>query len=179
MKRRAYRLAGLVAGCILAQSLFVPAQAYAGGRFFRRRPAVVVAPTQTVVVSPVQTVVSRPTNVPRDPILGTFYPTPYMTVRGNMPTGGGYSPLGIGGEDSSLDVYGPLSSLRSVAAPIVTYSRGYNGAITASEGTTFTTPFLPSASPAIYPTRGQNFYGFRTQPTPPQWDSPINWIDQN
>jgi hypothetical protein len=172
MKKRAHRLAGLVAGCLLAQNLLGPAQAQAGGRFFGRRQAVVVAPARTVVARPV-------TAVPRDPVLGTFYPTPYMTVRGNMPTGGGYSPLGIGGEDASLDVYGPLSSLRSVAAPIVTYNRGYNGAITASEGTTFTTPFLPSASPAIYPTRGQNFYGFRTQPTPPQWDSPINWIDQN
>ena len=171
MTCRAHRLAGLCAGLVVVQTLLGPTQAWAGGRFFGRRQAVVVVPVQTAAV--------RPASQPRDPILGTFYPTPYMTVRGNMPTGGGYSPLGIGGSDTSLDVYGPLSSLRSVAAPIVTYNRGYNGVVSATEGTTFTTPYLPSGSPAIYPTRGQNYYGFRNQPTPPQWDSPINWIDQN
>src|SRR5689334_15320802 len=43
--------------------------------------------------------------------LGTFYPTPYMMVRGNAPAGGGYSPLGEYGE-TTLSLYGPLSSLR-------------------------------------------------------------------
>ena len=32
--------------------------------------------------------------------LGTFYPTPYIMVRGNLPIGGGYSPLGIYGDQT-------------------------------------------------------------------------------
>src|SRR3954453_10087211 len=78
------------------------------------------------------------------PYAGTFYPTPYMTVRGNAPTGGGYSPLGIYGE-STMALYGPLSSLRSTAAPLITYSRGYDGRTVILEGTSFSTPNLPEA----------------------------------
>src|SRR5271166_3451730 len=48
--------------------------------------------------------------------LGTFEPTPYIMVRGNWPSGGGYSPLETYG-DQSMALYGPLSPLRAVAAP--------------------------------------------------------------
>src|SRR5271166_5716528 len=58
--------------------------------------------------------------------LGTFYPTPYITVRGNDPVGGGYSPLGIYG-DQTMSLYGPLSPLRMSTAPVRGYVRGYDG----------------------------------------------------
>ena len=37
------------------------------------------------------------------PMLGTFFPTPYLLVRGNWPAGGGYSPLGLYG-NASMDI---------------------------------------------------------------------------
>lgn len=110
--------------------------------------------------------------------LGSFSSTPYMYVRGNAPAGGGYSPLGSFG-DTSMSVYGPLSSLRSTAAPVVTYTRGYNGALQPTVATGFSTPNLPELSPIVYPTWSTNANGFRTTSTPPWWNSGITWIDQN
>ena len=55
--------------------------------------------------------------------LGTFVPTPHIMVRGNGTAGGGYSPLGTFG-DTTMSLYGPLSALRSTAAPVLTYTRG-------------------------------------------------------
>lgn len=115
---------------------------------------------------------------PSSPYAGTFFPTPYMTVRGNAPTGGGYSPLGIYGE-STMALYGPLSPLRSTAAPVITYSRGYDGRTVIQERTAFSTPNLPQSTPVIYPTRATYRYGFRESGDPPWWSSGINWIDQN
>ncbi len=138
---------------------------------FSRRAAV---PTR--VVTPT---VSRP--VIRDapsPMLGTFYPEPYVYVRGNMNAGGGYSPLGEYGYNA-MSLYGPLSDYRRVSAPIVTYNRGYDGSVRPVVGTSFSNPNLRAKEPVIYPTRGNYFYGFRNTGTPPWWDSPINWIDQN
>jgi hypothetical protein len=60
--------------------------------------------------------------------LGSFYPTPYLMVRGNAPAGGGYSPLGTFGE-TSMTLYGPLSPYRMTTAPVLTYTRGYDGRI--------------------------------------------------
>lgn len=135
------------------------------GALYRRRARVLVPSGATVGQS-------------SSPYAGTFYPTPYMTVRGNAPTGGGYSPLGIYGE-STMVLYGPLSSLRSTAAPLITYSRGYDGRTVIQEGTSFSTPNLPGATPVIYPTQATYYYGFRESGDPPWWSSGINWIDQN
>ena len=88
---------------------------------------------------------------PCSPTLGTFEPTPYLMVRGNGTTGGGYSPLDVYG-DQSMTLYGPLSALRATSAPVTTYSRGYDGRIYAGPGTSFSTPNLPGLSPVIYPT---------------------------
>jgi hypothetical protein len=109
--------------------------------------------------------------------LGTFEPTPYLMVRGNWPAGGGYSPLEVYG-DQSMAVYGPLSPLRATAAPVMTYSRGYDGRVYASSATSFSTPNLPRLSPVIYPTPANYYYGPRVNRTPPQWTSGVNWIDQ-
>ncbi|WP_422926585.1 hypothetical protein [Singulisphaera sp. PoT] len=138
-------------------------QAEAGG-LFRRRSR-----------TPVPTTRVQPTSAAP---LGTFTPTPYMTVRGNFPTGGGYSPNDSFG-DTSMDLYGPLSALRSTSAPVTTYSRGYDGRLTASEGTSFSTPNLPENSPVVYPTQGSYYYGFRQATPPPGWPKAINWIDQD
>jgi len=109
--------------------------------------------------------------------LGTFEPTPYMMVRGNWPLGGGYSPLGIYG-DQSMSVYGPLSPLRSTSAPILSYSRGYDGRIYAAPATSSSTPNLPAISPVVYPTQRNYYYAPRVDRSPPQWSSGMNWIDQ-
>src|SRR5829696_5690420 len=77
-------------------------RAEAGGLFRRRERAAV--PTVRMVPT-----AAAPTAAPFPTTLGTFYPTPYMTVRGNFPTGGGYSPNDQFG-DTSMDIYGPLSS---------------------------------------------------------------------
>src|SRR6266700_1208701 len=55
------------------------------------------------------------TGLAPSPMLGTFYPTPYIIVRGDGPAGGGYTPHGQSG-DFAMSVYGPLSALRQVAA---------------------------------------------------------------
>jgi hypothetical protein len=123
-----------------------------------------------------------PTAVPAQPGpypgLGTFYPSPTMFVRGNSFAGGGYSPLGIFG-DATMVIYGPLSSLRATAAPVQTYARGYDGRPVILEGTSFSTPNLPGATPVVYPTQATYYYGFKESYIPPWWPSAINWIDQN
>ena len=110
------------------------------GAPFRRRSRVLVPSVATV-------------GQPSSPYAGTFFPTPYMTVRGNSPTGGGYSPLGLYG-DSTMALYGPLSSLRSTAAPLITYSRGYDGRTVILEGTSFSTPNLPEVDSGDLPDAG-------------------------
>lgn len=145
-------------------------RAEAGWPYRNRQRGVV--PT-TVTATARQT----PTPVSSAP-LGTFYPTPVMTVRGNYPLGGGYSPADSFG-DTSLDIYGPLSALRATAAPVLTYSRGYDGRGVITEGTSFSTPNLPSLSPVIYPTQATDTNGPRQLKTPPWWPKATNWIDQN
>lgn len=109
--------------------------------------------------------------------LGTFYPTPYLMVRGNWPLGGGYSPLGTYG-DMTLTIYGPLSPLRATSAPVNLYSRGYNGMVERRPGTSFSSPNLPALSPVVYPRPGNYYYGPRMDRTPPSWSNGMNWIDQ-
>jgi hypothetical protein len=111
-------------------------------------------------------------------MLGNFYPEPYMFVRGNGSVGGGYSPLGSYLE-GNLALYGPISPLRATAAPVVTYTRGYDGVARPEVGTSFSTPNLPELTPVIYPTRANLYGGARTTRTPPWWPNAINFIDQN
>lgn len=149
--------------------------ASAGGGLFSRpaRPAgpAYYVPTARAYTPPVTTVNEYGR-------LGTFYPTPVMTVRGNAPTGGGYSPLGEYG-DTSMSLYGPMSSLRMTSAPVVTYSRGYDGRGVVQQGTSFSAPNLPSLTPVVNPTSASYYYGFRNSGSPPWWSSGINWLDQN
>jgi hypothetical protein len=111
------------------------------------------------------------------PTLGTFMPTPSLIVRGNDPVGGGYSPLGIYGEQT-MSLYGPFSPLRPATAPVTTYTRGYNGEVRLTQGISSSYPNLPILSPVIYPTEANHYYGPRIVRAP-WWDSAINWIDQN
>lgn len=112
------------------------------------------------------------------PPLGTFEPTPYITVGGAAPTAQGYSPLGTYG-DTTMSLHGPVSPLRSVAAPVVTYSRGYDGVLRPTQGTTSSTPNFPRLSPYAYPTRRNNYYAPRTSPPMSQYTSAVNWLDLN
>ena len=110
--------------------------------------------------------------------LGTFYPTPYVTVRGDLPLGGGYSPLGIYG-DQTLAIYGPLSAFRSSTAPVLTYTRGYDGRTHLTEAASFSNPNLPVLSPVRYPNPGNYYYGPRVVRPTPWGTNALNWIDQN
>lgn len=111
------------------------------------------------------------------PTLGTFEPTPYINVGGGAPASMGYSPMGTYG-DTTLSLNGPVSALRFGTAPVVTYSRGYDGVLRPVEGTTTTTPNMPRLSPFAYPTRRNNYYAPRTsRPMTPA--SAVNWLDLN
>lgn len=113
------------------------------------------------------------------PMLGTFYPDPQLTVGGNFTSGGsGYTPMSGYGW-GSMNTYGPFSAFRATAAPVTTYSRGYNGVVNATESTSFSYPFQPAMSPVTYPNRGQQRGAAPVQYTPPSWDSGFNWVDQN
>src|SRR3954469_11283756 len=91
--------------------------AEAGG-LFRRHPRAVVETATT----------TRPEDrVAPSPMLGSFMPSPYVSVRGTGVIGGGYTPLGMYGREQSLTVYGPLSAFRSTSAPVRTIVRGYDG----------------------------------------------------
>ena len=127
---------------------------------------------RTVVVKRVEPRVVRTAS------LGTFFPTPYVYVRGSAPAGYGYSPNGIYGGDS-LSLYGPLSPFRTTTAPILTYVRGYDGRIRVTEGASFSTPNLPAISPVRYPTQANYYYGPRVIREWPWGTNAINWIDQN
>jgi hypothetical protein len=129
---------------------------------------------QTLVVTP-----ARPRCAPGgSATLGTFQPTPYIWVGGSNPTGTGYSPLAIYG-DQTMSLYGPLSPLRVSTAPVVGYTRGYDGQIRVTEANSFSYPNLPALSPVVYPTESNYYYGPRVNRTPRWGSSAINWIDQN
>jgi hypothetical protein len=129
---------------------------------------------RTAVVNRVQ-----PCEAPRrSSTLGTFYPTPYVTIRGNAPLGGGYTPGESYGEQT-LALYGPLSAFRATTAPVLTYTRGYDGRTRLAESFSFSNPNLPSLSPVRYPTVGNYYYGPRVVREMPWGSNAINWIDQN
>ena len=156
---------------LLGAALIVTAAALtatAGEHRFRRgRHAAVV---QTVRTAPF-----------RDPVygshLGTFYPTPAIIVQGNYPVGGGYSPLGIYG-DQTLSLFGPMSALRTTTAPVLTYTRGYDGVVRPATAISSSYPNLPLLAPVAYPTRANNYYAPRVIENPAH-DSAIMWLDQN
>jgi len=110
--------------------------------------------------------------------LGTFQPTPYIIVGGSHPAGSGYSPNDLYG-DQTLSLYGPLSPLRVSTAPVLGYTRGYDGQLRLTEANSFSYPNLPDLSPVVYPTEGNYYYGPRVNRTPRWGSSAINWIDQN
>ena len=150
---------------------------WAEGAGWRQRRAARVTPT--TATAPVPVPVRTSYEPSQYPMLGTFYPSPYLMVRGNWPAGGGYSPLGIFG-DASMAVYGPLSPFRTYTAPIVTYERGYDGRLTPREAISFSTPNRPEATPVVYPTQANYFYRIRGEPgEPPWWANGMDWIDQN
>lgn len=145
------------------------AGSHAGERFFRRarrQPVTVVQPVPTVRrIDPVY-----------GDRLGTFYPTPAVGVMGNYPNGVGYSPLGT--YNNSMSEIGPFSSWRTAAAPVATYSRGYDGVVRPTESITNTYPMLPQLAPLAYPTRANYYYAPRYRDRP-AFESAINWLDQN
>jgi hypothetical protein len=146
--KRFVKPGGQVLACLIGVLVAGGGPAEAGGPF-RRGPRLVAT-------------AAHPSEVAVSPGLGTFYPTPYITVRGNAPVGGGYTPFG-GYGDATLALYGPLSPLRATAAPVVVYSRGYDGVLRPTVGTT----------------RANVSGGFRESGTPPWWDAAYNWLDQN
>jgi hypothetical protein len=111
--------------------------------------------------------------------LGTFQPTPYVIIGGNYPTGSvGYSPGEMYG-DTALSLYGPLSAFRVSTAPVLAYSRGYDGQTRLVEANSFSYPNFPGMSPVVYPTEANYYWGPRVPRTPRWGSSAINWIDQN
>jgi len=169
---------GIVPATAVLLLTVVSSSTFAGGPYRRgtagTAPRAVYSPTARTTSVPV----TLPGQVNTYCRLGSVYPTPYMMVRGNAPAGGGYSPLGSYG-NTTLSLYGPLSSLRMTSAPVMTYSRGYDGRTVLTPGTSFSTPNLPALTPVIYPTQATDYYGFRQSGTPPWWANGINWLDQN
>lgn len=142
--------------------------AEAGGPFRRRATALV--PTVAV---------TEPGNANApSPMLGTFYPTNYVIVGGDRPTGDGYSPLGMYGTNNMVQ-YGPFSIYRSTTAPVNVYSRGYDGQVYETRGHSFSTPFRPESSPVVYPQPNSYYFRPRGTSSPSQWTSGYGWVDQN
>jgi hypothetical protein len=110
--------------------------------------------------------------------LGTFQPTPVVWIGGSYPTGPGYSPMSTYG-DQTLTLYGPLSAFRVSTAPVLGYTRGYDGQLRVTEANSFSYPNLPELSPVVYPSESNYFYGPRVNKTPRWGSNAINWIDQN
>lgn len=173
MSRSAVRLRGLFACAGLASITILLAAPAQAGWPFSKRQRTQPAPAQAYVPT------AYPAGNAASPMLGTFYPTPYMSVRGNAPAGGGYSVMEYFGEGSNLSIYGPMSALRTVAAPVDVYERGYDGRVYANRGTGYSYPYMPPASPLIYPTQATYYWGPRESGTPPWWNTGANWVDQN
>jgi hypothetical protein len=156
----------------LAFLVLTGAQADAGGLLFKHRAH---PPTSPGVIPSTRVFSAAP---PASGTLGTFAPTPYIFVRGNGQAGGGYSPLGQFG-DASMTMYGPLSAFRMTSAPVLTYTRGYDGRPVVAPGTSFSAPNYPRLTPVIYPTQANYFFGFRQTGNPPWWANGTDWIDEN
>ncbi len=122
-----------------------------------------------------------PTTRVVDPVyagrLGTFNPTPVIMVQGNYPVSGGYSPLGIYGEQT-MSLYGPFSSMRTATAPVQVYTRGYDGVVRPGTAISGSYPNLPALSPVAYPTRSNYYYAPHVRENPAE-KSAYMWLDQN
>lgn len=110
----------------------------------------------------------------RGGMLGTFYPTPYMTVGGNGDAG--YTPLQQYGA-GTLSLYGPFSSLRPITSETRVTTRGYRGVAQSRPAIVVTYPFLPSVTAPLYPRRVQVRGAGPVQTTPPWWDTGHYWVD--
>jgi hypothetical protein len=169
--RRATRLLRImpIVGLILIGSS--TPSAMAGGPLFRRRARPVV---ETACPAPDPRNRVAPTGM-----LGSFVPSPVVSIRDNGVIGGGYSPLDQYGFGNSMSIFGPLSAFRQASAPVNTVVRGYDGVPTLVQGTGFSNPMQPGLSPYVYPTRASNYSALRFQGTPPQRDKGLMWIDEN
>ncbi len=145
--------------------MFSALSSSAEAQLFRRRPR------QTSYVAP-----SEDPSV--YPMLGTYYPTNYMMVRGNYTGGGGYSPLNFY-KDTTMVIYGPLAATRAYTAPVRYNVRGYNGGSYPVRTMAYSYPNLPSLSPVVYPNQGSYYFGFPRPATPPWWQDGNSWIDMN
>jgi hypothetical protein len=166
-----FSLVALAVSCLTAPNV----EAGSGRQAVRRGQSPAVRARAPIPVPTRRVVAPAPSRLTP---LGTFRETPYIWVRGNAPAGGGYSPLGTFG-DATMVLYGPTSSLRATSAPLLTYTRGYDGQIIPRTATSFSTPNLPSLSPVIYPTQANDYFGFRVSGDPPWWQNGMDWIDQN
>ncbi len=126
----------VVALGVAAASLMTTNEAHAQWRR-ARRPRLV--PTSAPVVPGVE----------RSPMLGTFYPQPYIPIPPNYETGVPYRQAGpYEGETGTL--YGPLSVFRATTTPVQYYQRGYDGSLITGPGVGISTPNLPGSAPVIY-----------------------------
>jgi hypothetical protein len=153
----------LVLGCLATAA----APATAGGPHARARRARVLVPTTAVAPAPAAPMQSS-----------GFFPTPMALIRGSGNAGGGFTPLGQYGP-YSMSYFGPFSAFRATTAPVVVYSRGYDGVYRPTVARTFSTPNLPAASPVVYPTQSTHVDGPRRPIFFPPNDAAVNWLDQN
>jgi hypothetical protein len=142
----------------------------AGDGLFHRKARVV----ETVAAAPNPANRLAPTGM-----LGTFVPTPMVTIRDNGVIGGGYSSSNLYGFGVSLSTFGPLSAFRQVSAPVNVVVRGYDGSTAVVQGTSFSNPMQPRLSPYVYPNRMNNYTSLPIQGTPPNRNKGLMWIDQN
>jgi hypothetical protein len=159
---------------VLAVLLALSANPASAGGWFKRRAA-----TRVVAGAELAPTSYNPANANApSPMLGTFYPTPYIVVSATGPTGSGYAPLGQYGLNN-LQTYGPTSAFRAKSAPVRIYSRGYDGVVYEGEGTSFSTPFYPPGSPVIYPTPASDYYRPRGRASLPTEYGAQFWVDQH
>jgi hypothetical protein len=77
-----------------------------------------------------------------------------------------------------MAVYGPFSPFRSATAPVVVYSRGYDGVVRPAQAVSSSYPNLPILAPVAYPTRANHYYAPRVLEDP-RSNSAVDWIDHN
>jgi hypothetical protein len=168
MSRHAgFCLGAFLTGTLLLSTIIPVGSARAGDHDRHARRRVVVTRARPVY----------PQGAAQPGPLGTFMPTPMVWIGGDFPNGGGYSPLGIYG-DQTMSLYGPTSFFRTATAPVVVYTRGYDGVVRPTEGYSTSYPNRPCLSPVAYPTHANNYYGPRILEDPRKFPA-FNWLDQN
>ncbi len=86
-------------------------------------------------------------------------------IGGSYPLGGGYSPLEIYG-DQTLSLYGPFSAFRVSTAPVLTYTRGYDGQTPRHRGELVLVPEFPRTIAGRLSDRVQLFLRTASDPNP-------------